>query len=153
MGDVPAVGNPHAVRWWRAEQWQAGRQGQSVAAASMVAGPDFISVAACMRCHAPSTLWHPLPTSVRSAAALWLSSPCACPPACAPIHPALTRPHPHPPPQLDAFATIWRTEGVRGFYRGWAANSLKVIPQNAIRFVSYEALKSVMGIKKAKTDT
>lgn len=55
--------------------------------------------------------------------------------------------------QLDAFATIWRTEGVRGFYRGWAANSLKVIPQNAIRFVSYEALKSVMGIKKAKTDT
>lgn len=32
-------------------------------------------------------------------------------------------------PQLDAFATIWRTEGLRGFYRGWAANSLKVIPQ------------------------
>ena len=31
--------------------------------------------------------------------------------------------------QADAFATIWRTEGLRGFYRGWAANSLKVIPQ------------------------
>jgi solute carrier family 25 phosphate transporter 23/24/25/41 len=55
--------------------------------------------------------------------------------------------------QLNAFATIWRTEGARGFYRGWAANSLKVIPQNAIRFVAYEALKSTMGIKKAKTDT
>ncbi len=40
-----------------------------------------------------------------------------------------------------------------GFYRGWAANSLKVIPQNAIRFVSYEALKSLVGVQKAKTDT
>ena len=55
--------------------------------------------------------------------------------------------------QLDAFDTIWRTEGLRGFYRGWAANSLKVIPQNAIRLVSYEMLKSMLGIKKAKTDT
>ncbi|PSC70667.1 mitochondrial substrate carrier [Micractinium conductrix] len=55
--------------------------------------------------------------------------------------------------QFNAFATIWRTEGVRGFYRGWAANSMKVVPQNAIRFVSYEALKTLMGIKKAKTDT
>ena len=30
---------------------------------------------------------------------------------------------------------------------------MKVVPQNAIRFVSYEALKTLMGIKKAKTDT
>ena len=37
--------------------------------------------------------------------------------------------------QLDALATIWRQEGVRGFYRGWAANTIKVVPQNAIRFV------------------
>ena len=44
-------------------------------------------------------------------------------------------------------------EGLRGFYRGWAANSLKVIPQNAIRLVAYESLKSLMGIQKAKTDT
>jgi solute carrier family 25 phosphate transporter 23/24/25/41 len=55
--------------------------------------------------------------------------------------------------QLNAFATIWSTEGFRGFYRGWAANSLKVIPQNAIRFVSYEFLKSLVGVKKSKTDT
>ena len=27
--------------------------------------------------------------------------------------------------QLDAFGTIWRTEGVKGFYRGWVANSIK----------------------------
>lgn len=58
-----------------------------------------------------------------------------------------------PAPQLNAFATIWRTEGLGGFYRGWAANSLKVVPQNAIRFVSYEALKTLVGVKRAKTDT
>ena len=40
-----------------------------------------------------------------------------------------------------------------GFYRGWAANTIKVVPQNAIRFVSYELLKSLLGVKKAKTDT
>lgn len=55
--------------------------------------------------------------------------------------------------QLDAFKTIWRTEGLVGFYRGWSANTIKVVPQNAIRFVAYEALKSLLGVKKAKTDT
>lgn len=55
--------------------------------------------------------------------------------------------------QLDAFATIWRKEGARGFYRGWAANTLKVVPQNAIRLVSYEALKAALGVARAKTDT
>ena len=55
--------------------------------------------------------------------------------------------------QLDAFATIWRKEGVRGFYRGWTANTIKVVPQNAIRFVTYEALKGLLGVKRAKTDT
>lgn len=55
--------------------------------------------------------------------------------------------------QLDALMTIARTEGVRGFYRGWVANSIKVVPQNSIRFVTYEALKSMLGVKRAKTDT
>lgn len=55
--------------------------------------------------------------------------------------------------QLNAFVTIWRTEGYRGFYRGWSANTLKVIPQNSIRFVSYEIMKKLLGVKKAKTDT
>ena len=54
---------------------------------------------------------------------------------------------------LDALRTMWRVEGVRGFYRGWVANVLKVAPMSAIRFVSYEALKGVMGVKKAKSDT
>jgi len=55
--------------------------------------------------------------------------------------------------QADALRTIWRTEGARGFYRGWSANTMKVVPQNAIRLASYEALKSVLGVKRAKTDT
>lgn len=55
--------------------------------------------------------------------------------------------------QMDAFATIWRSEGLVGFYRGWAANTIKVVPQNAIRFVAYESLKALLGVKKAKTDT
>lgn len=55
--------------------------------------------------------------------------------------------------QADAFVTIWRTEGLVGFYRGWAANTIKVVPQNAIRFVAYETLKKLLGVKRAKTDT
>ena len=55
--------------------------------------------------------------------------------------------------QADAFATIWRTEGARGFYRGYAANTIKVVPQNAIRFVAYEGIKVLVGVARAKTDT
>lgn len=53
---------------------------------------------------------------------------------------------------LDAITTIARTEGMRGFFRGWVANSLKVVPQNSIRFVSYEILKDLLNVpeKKAK---
>ena len=55
--------------------------------------------------------------------------------------------------QIHAFTTIWKTEGMRGFYKGWAANTLKVVPQNSIRFVSYEMMKFLLGVKRAKTDT
>ena len=55
--------------------------------------------------------------------------------------------------QLDALGTIWREEGHRGFYRGWAANALKVVPQNSIRFVTYELMKTLLGIRKKVTDT
>jgi solute carrier family 25 phosphate transporter 23/24/25/41 len=54
---------------------------------------------------------------------------------------------------FDALRTMWRVEGVQGFYRGWVANMLKVAPMSAIRFVSYEALKGLLGVKKAKSDT
>lgn len=55
--------------------------------------------------------------------------------------------------QMDAFATIWQREGLRGFYRGWLAASLKIVPQNSIRLVTYELLKGALGIRRAKTDT
>ncbi|EIE27681.1 mitochondrial substrate carrier protein [Coccomyxa subellipsoidea C-169] len=48
--------------------------------------------------------------------------------------------------QANAISTIWHTEGYRGFYRGWTANALKVLPQNSLRFASYEALKTFMGV-------
>lgn len=48
---------------------------------------------------------------------------------------------------------MFMQEGMRGFYKGWAANTLKVVPQNSIRFVAYELLKGFLGVKKAKTDT
>ena len=53
---------------------------------------------------------------------------------------------------LDALTQIAKNEGVRGFFRGWVANSLKVVPQNSIRFVSYEILKDLLNVpeKKAK---
>jgi solute carrier family 25 phosphate transporter 23/24/25/41 len=53
----------------------------------------------------------------------------------------------------DALRTIWRVEGARGFYRGWAANTLKVAPMSAIRFVCYEALKGLLGVQKKSSDT
>lgn len=55
--------------------------------------------------------------------------------------------------QLNALSTIWAREGARGFYRGWCANTLKVVPQNAIRLVSYEALKGFLGVARARSDT
>jgi solute carrier family 25 (mitochondrial phosphate transporter), member 23/24/25/41 len=55
--------------------------------------------------------------------------------------------------QADALRKIWASEGAAGFYRGWAANTLKVVPQNAIRFVTYEWLKAALGVRRARTDT
>ena len=54
---------------------------------------------------------------------------------------------------FDALRTIGRTEGVRGFYRGWVANTLKVAPMSAIRFFSYEALNTIFGVQKSRSDT
>ncbi|KAK9823162.1 hypothetical protein WJX72_000767 [[Myrmecia] bisecta] len=55
--------------------------------------------------------------------------------------------------QANAFATIWKQEGFRGFYRGWLANTLKVVPGNSVRFVAYEFIKGMLGVSKARTDT
>lgn len=52
-----------------------------------------------------------------------------------------------------AMSTMYQQEGLRGFYRGWWANTLKVVPQNSIRFVTYEFVKTLVGVSKARTDT
>lgn len=55
--------------------------------------------------------------------------------------------------QLHALAAIWAAEGARGLYGGWAANAAKVVPQNAARLAAYEALKQLLGVARAATDT
>jgi solute carrier family 25 phosphate transporter 23/24/25/41 len=50
----------------------------------------------------------------------------------------------------DAMTTIMRDEGMRGFFRGWTANTMKVVPQNSIRFVAYELLKTLLGCEQTK---
>jgi solute carrier family 25 phosphate transporter 23/24/25/41 len=50
----------------------------------------------------------------------------------------------------DAFRTILRDEGFRGFYKGMLPNAVKVVPNNAIRFFAYETLKKYMGVEGRK---
>jgi len=50
----------------------------------------------------------------------------------------------------DAMTTIMRDEGMRGFFRGWTAKTMKVVPQNSIRFVAYELLKTLLGCEQTK---
>lgn len=54
---------------------------------------------------------------------------------------------------FDCISKTFKVEGVRGFFKGWMANTLKVVPQNSIRFVTYEMMKTILGVQKAKTDT
>lgn len=42
---------------------------------------------------------------------------------------------------LEALSVTLKNEGVRGFYRGFAANALKVVPNNGIRFGIFEFLR------------
>jgi len=55
----------------------------------------------------------------------------------------------------NAFSTILKDEGMRGFYKGMSANAMKVVPNNAIRFAAYEILKGWFAtdeaIKRRKT--
>ena len=44
---------------------------------------------------------------------------------------------------FDAFKTIARKEGFVGFYRGMLANSIKVVPNNFIRFFVFEKLNLI----------
>jgi solute carrier family 25 folate transporter 32 len=50
---------------------------------------------------------------------------------------------------LDCAAKIARREGARGFYKGFAANLLRVAPQSALTLVVYEAVKSAVEAAQA----
>lgn len=48
------------------------------------------------------------------------------------------------PPLLRQLRLLFQTEGLRGFFKGNAANCLKVAPTKGIQFVAFEALKRVL---------
>ena len=47
----------------------------------------------------------------------------------------------------NAFATVLKQEGIFGFYKGMAPNALKVLPNNAIRFLVYDKMKSYFNLQ------
>lgn len=49
-----------------------------------------------------------------------------------------------PPPLLHQLRGLLATEGIRGFFKGNAANCLKVAPTKGIQFVAFEAFKRVI---------
>jgi len=49
---------------------------------------------------------------------------------------------------LDAFRQILKKEGITGFYKGMVPNAVKVVPNNAIRFVVFDTLKDYFGVQR-----
>lgn len=49
-----------------------------------------------------------------------------------------------PPPVIHQLQRLLATEGLRGFFKGNAANCLKVAPTKGIQFVAFEAFKRVI---------
>lgn len=48
---------------------------------------------------------------------------------------------------FHAITEIVSKEGIGGFYRGIVPNAIKIVPNNGIRFVAYEVMKSMMGVE------
>ena len=52
---------------------------------------------------------------------------------------------------ISSFQRIWTLEGLRGFYKGFAANILRVAPQSALTLTAYEGFRSWMeGLDKTR---
>lgn len=49
-----------------------------------------------------------------------------------------------PPPIMQQLRNLLAAEGIRGFFKGNAANCLKVAPTKGIQFVAFEAFKRVL---------
>lgn len=52
---------------------------------------------------------------------------------------------------IRAFSSISNHEGPAAFFRGWSSNTLKIMPNNAIRFWAYEWLKQAFGIDQSRS--
>jgi len=51
---------------------------------------------------------------------------------------------------LDVVKKMWAREGSRGFYKGFAANLLRVAPQSALTLVVYESIQALVSGDKAR---
>jgi solute carrier family 25 folate transporter 32 len=62
-------------------------------------------------------------------------------------------PNPSRPPygsMRECVAALWAREGARGFYKGFAANMLRVAPQSAVTLSAYEAIRGALEEPKAQ---
>ncbi|KAK4118703.1 mitochondrial carrier [Parathielavia appendiculata] len=55
-------------------------------------------------------------------------------------------------PIVDAIMTLWKTGGVRTFFAGNGLNVVKIMPESAIRFGSYEASKRFLAAYEGHDD-
>ncbi|KAK4186047.1 mitochondrial carrier domain-containing protein [Podospora australis] len=55
-------------------------------------------------------------------------------------------------PMFDAVKTLWRTGGMRTFFAGNGLNVVKIMPESAIRFGSYEASKRFLAAYEGHND-
>jgi solute carrier family 25 phosphate transporter 23/24/25/41 len=49
-------------------------------------------------------------------------------------------------------AHIWKTEGVRGMFKGNGANCIRIVPNSASKFLAYEYLEGAILARSRKTD-
>ena len=66
-----------------------------------------------------------------------------------------THSHPHTPHRYHSFFQtlfkVWRDEGMRGIYGGMSAHLIRVVPNTAIVFLTYEAVVQLIDDRKQKS--
>jgi len=96
----------------------------------------------------------PLSLSLSRSSLLHTNSPCSVPfplldtvfaPSLPPSLPSGARRYTS---VLNCVTTILSEEGPAGFYKGVLPNVIKIVPNNAIRFLAYETLLPIFGAQK-----
>ena len=49
-------------------------------------------------------------------------------------------------PATEVVSTIFKQNGLKGFYKGWSMSLLKMVPTSSINFFSYELLKKLLKV-------